>query len=675
MDEPTTRRMDNSAPKLTSKKRKVLIERRRGSPTRRRTDDVLRHTKDIMNSMEQGVLVWSADGCCEMFNARVFDVLELPADGLHVGMQRQDFLGAAIARKEFSTATADTIHKKFSTATPFNFDRKIPSGRIIETMARPRDAGGFVVTFTDVTEARRAVAQIGSAKERAEAAERSLQDELHAIQIEKEAIEKDKEILKRTSLVAEHAKDVITITDRTGTIEWVNRSFVELTGFTLEEAAGHSPDELLFGTETDPKTAMAINAAFQDRQSTKAEVLNYSKTGQAYWVEMEIVPVFNDRGEHTNFIAVERDITDRKLSELRAADALEIERNRQRASELLSHLNEWLQSCKSLDELFDVVSAFLSRVLPGSSGALYTYSNSRDVLDGACAWHEGVLLDHIRPDDCWGLRRGRPYLFGTTDVEFVCQHVEEHTGAEPVGRYFCIPIVAHGETVGLLHIAFSMDECDHNSERAIRERKLAKQCAEQISLAIANVRLRDQLRDQSIRDPLTNLYNRRYFLENCRREIRRAQSRERPLSIISVDVDHFKRFNDNHGHDAGDTVLRSLGETMTKVFCGEDMACRLGGEEFVALLPNRSQQDAVKLAEALRTTVEDLVVRYGDKNLPRISISAGVATFPEDGETPQVLLKAADKALYQAKDLGRNCIAIPASEPGAQTTSPALAAE
>ncbi len=118
MDEPTTRRRDDSAPKLTSKKRKVLIERRRGSPTRRRTDDVLRHTKDIMNSMEQGVLVWSADGCCEMFNARVFDVLELPADGLHVGMQRQDFLGAAIARKEFSTATADTIHKRFSTATP-----------------------------------------------------------------------------------------------------------------------------------------------------------------------------------------------------------------------------------------------------------------------------------------------------------------------------------------------------------------------------------------------------------------------------------------------------------------------------------------------------------------------------------------------------------------------------
>ena len=657
MNELTQTRTDETGSKTRSGKQKRPVERRRGKSTRRRTDDVLRHTEDVMNSMEQGVIVWSPDGSCEMFNSRVIDVLERPAGSLHVGMSLSDFLGVAVDREEYDQARAEWILDRFTSAKPFTFDRQTPSGRTVQTMARPRDTGGFVVTMTDVTHVHRAAAEIQAAKERAEAAEHSLQEELTAIQIEKQSIEQDKEKLKRTSIVAEHAKDVITITDRTGTIEWVNRSFVELTGFTLEEAVGHSPDELLFGSDTDPSTVLAINAAIQDRQGTKTEILNYSKRGRAYWVEMEIVPVFNERGEHTNFITVERDITDRKISELRAARALEIERQHQRESELLSQLNEWLQSCKSLEELFGVVSAFLHRILPGSSGTLYTYSNSRDVLEGACAWNDGVLLDHIRPDDCWGLRRGRPYLYGANEVEFVCQHVEEHTGDEPVGRYFCMPIVAHGETVGLLHISFAAAESNQPSELAEREVKLAKQCAEQISLAIANVRLRDQLRDQSIRDPLTSLFNRRYFLESCRREIRRAQGRERMLSIISVDVDHFKQFNDNHGHDAGDIVLRSLGDLMTKVFVGEDVACRMGGEEFVALLPNRNREEAALLAETLRVAVEELVVRYGRKNLPRISISAGIATYPSDGETPQELLKVADKALYQAKGQGRNCVA------------------
>ncbi len=104
-------------------------------------------------------------------------------------------------------------------------------------------------------------------------------------------------------------------------------------------------------------------------------------------------------------------------------------------------------------------------------------------------------------------------------------------------------------------------------------------------MAIANVKLRDQLRDQSIRDTLTGLFNRRYLLETCRREFSRAQRAQQSVSILSIDVDHFKKFNDNHGHDAGDTVLRAVGKCLENSFRNEDIACRFGGEEFIVVLP------------------------------------------------------------------------------------------
>ncbi len=314
---------------------------------------------------------------------------------------------------------------------------------------------------------------------------------------------------------------------------------------------------------------------------------------------------------------------------------------------LLSELNEWLQSSRSLEELFDMVNAFMTRLLPNCAGSIYVYSNSRDVLDGACSWNGGELHDHIRPEACWGLRRGRTYAYGSSEIDFVCGHIKQDDGRP----YICFPILAHGETVGLMSLmATENAECKKFQEI----RKLAQMCAEQISLAIANVRLRDQLHHQSIRDPLTGLFNRRHFTETLRRHIEHAQRDNLPVTLVSVDVDHFKRFNDNHGHDAGDMVLRAVGAAMDRLCDGDELPCRIGGEEFMALLPNTTLADGVKKAEKLRKTVSEISVRYGDKTLPRISISLGVATFPNHGTIPQDLIKSADNALYAAKANGRD---------------------
>ncbi len=321
-----------------------------------------------------------------------------------------------------------------------------------------------------------------------------------------------------------------------------------------------------------------------------------------------------------------------------------------RAVRLLGELNEWLQSSRSLDELFDMVSRFMTHILPEAEGSVYVYSNSRDVLDGCASWNGGSHKAHIHPEGCWGLRRGRTYEFGASEVDFVCEHAEPHDGRP----YFCFPILAHGETVGLLHLRAheGSGEAFHDSK------KLAQLCAEQISMAIANVRMRDQLHDQSVRDPLTGLFNRRHMTETLRKAISRSQQTGSPPSLIAVDVDHFKKFNDTHGHDAGDMVLRAVGSALETGCDRDEVACRIGGEEFMLILPDNTPDDAMTRAEQIRQAVEAITVRYGEKSLPRITISAGVAHYPTHGVMPQDLMRVADDALYAAKDKGRNQVQV-----------------
>jgi diguanylate cyclase (GGDEF)-like protein len=314
---------------------------------------------------------------------------------------------------------------------------------------------------------------------------------------------------------------------------------------------------------------------------------------------------------------------------------------------LLGELNEWLQSSKSLDELFYMVTRFMTHLLPKASGSIYVYSNSRDVLDGAITWNGGVKKQHIHPEDCWGLRRGRTYSYAEGEVQFKCGHAHD----EEAENYICIPFLAHGETVGMMHLVAHRGV---DNEAFTVQRKLAQLCAEQISLAIANVRMRDELHHQAIRDVLTGLYNRRHLMDTLRRRIETRKSEK--FSIISIDVDYFKKFNDNHGHDAGDTVLRTVGETMIASCDGSEVAARMGGEELMILLPDTSLAEAIERAEALRVAVSELTVRYGDKDLPQITISIGVAEYPTHGTTPQDVVREADVALYEAKDAGRNCV-------------------
>ena len=168
------------------------------------------------------------------------------------------------------------------------------------------------------------------------------------------------------------------------------------------------------------------------------------------------------------------------------------------------------------------------------------------------------------------------------------------------------------------------------------------------------IETRDDLRVQSFRDPLTNLFNRRYMEESLDREILRAERGEHRLGVIMIDIDHFKKVNDTLGHDAGDAVLQQLAEFLQTNIRGADIACRYGGEEFLLILPDAPLEATRDRAEHLRVATQKIELRFEDRELPAPTLSLGVAVFPDHGTTRQALVRAADAALYRAKNSGRN---------------------
>lgn len=304
-----------------------------------------------------------------------------------------------------------------------------------------------------------------------------------------------------------------------------------------------------------------------------------------------------------------------------------------------------LELAETVDESATVIASYLPRLLPNLSGSLYLYNNSRDVLERKAGWgnfeDEPELIEAL---DCWALRRGSPHQFGG-DHALACRHA----GAADVAR-LCLPLVTQGEVIGCLTVTGS-----GLADGADDQRARIGQLAEQLGLALSNVRLRVSLRQQSIIDPLTQLYNRRYLDEVLKGELARSHRSGAPLSVLVLDLDHFKSVNDKFGHEAGDAVLRKVAQTLRDNIRSCDVACRMGGEEMVMLLPECGIEHAIKRANAVRLAIAASAVLHEGQRIA-VTASIGVASYPQHGTAMQELVHAADLALYAAKHDGRNCV-------------------
>jgi diguanylate cyclase (GGDEF)-like protein/PAS domain S-box-containing protein len=464
----------------------------------------------------------------------------------------------------------------------------------------------------------------------------------------------DTEHRRFAELALRHSLEAVLVTDVENRVLWANAGFERMFGHSAPGIRGREVSGLLDGPDTDPRARADLRRAMDDRATVTVEIAHYRADGTRIWVEKTLTPIFDETGRHISNMSISRDITRRRDVEDRARSLLIEEEFRQGERKLLSQVSEWLYSTKSMDELLMVASRSLDTLLPEAEGQLFIYANSRDMLDLKAEWGGSDGPDHIEAGDCWALRRGRAYAYGTRAIEFPCSHA-----ACQDTPYFCLPVIAQGDTIGLLHLSFEGLERSgdgSSNAKALLDRRwdLALLCAEQISLAVANVQLRQELTDQSVRDPLTGLWNRRWFLDAAHKEIKRATRTGSELSLISLDVDHFKRFNDHHGHDAGDVVLREVGALMRQMLAHPLAPCRLGGEEFVVLCPDLEHEAALARAETFREAVAALEVPYAKGILPTISVSAGVASLAEGISQVEDMLKTADEALYAAKKAGRN---------------------
>ncbi len=347
--------------------------------------------------------------------------------------------------------------------------------------------------------------------------------------------------------------------------------------------------------------------------------------------------------------------TNQRLSHLLADQARHAQQFR-----ILAEMSSLLQATTAIDELCAVVADYMERLFPDAEGTFFVYSASRDDLEQKSCWGGFAAREEaalIKPQECWGLRRGRAHRVHGRAARMRCLHVP----ASVEYSYLCTPVLGPDETIGLLHLRFDTAEgtpAAHAGPVWDEREQVTATAAEYLGLALVNLRLRLALQQQSIRDALTGLFNRRFLEETLAQEIRRAERKKSSVCVLMLDIDNFKLFNDTHGHAAGDTLLRKFGALLKDSIRGGDIASRYGGEEFTIVLPDTALQDAQRRATQLLEQIAELHVVLNGSTLGGISASAGVSAYPHHAEKPADVLRAADTALYAAKIAGRNRVEV-----------------
>lgn len=355
---------------------------------------------------------------------------------------------------------------------------------------------------------------------------------------------------------------------------------------------------------------------------------------------------------------LERRVTQRTQELARAQDQLRDSLSQTQAYtrevEAINELVKLLQSCLTMEEAHKLAARVLQRFF--AAGSVLLLNSSRNLLDVAFTWGYGESqTGPFPPESCWALRGGERHLVQPRGLNPLC----EHTADSLEVCHLCLPMIAQGDSLGVLSIDdSSLCECEAGARGVQQKLRLAETLSEQIALAFANLQLRDTLKYQSLRDALTGLFNRRHMEESLDRELLRAARSQTPVTVLMIDIDHFKRFNDVYGHEAGDFLLRELGAMLRSQVRGGDISCRYGGEEFLLIMAETDVESGCHRAENLCEQVRGLQVRYHGETLRKITVSIGVAGFPVNGDSAATIVNAADEALYRAKHEGRDRVAV-----------------
>lgn len=331
-----------------------------------------------------------------------------------------------------------------------------------------------------------------------------------------------------------------------------------------------------------------------------------------------------------------------------SVSALKVERNEISG---IYEASNFLQTCNTMTELAQLLPSVMRAQFPGSKGEVSLFAASRNQLVTLATWDGWTPSQVFAPDDCWALRRGQPHRYVAGGHAPKCAHLHDDGRLETL----CVPLLAHGETIGLLTLGRDPEALGQTDIDVQRKAELV---GRQIGLTLTNLRLRETLKELSIRDPLTSVFNRRYLDSIGAKELAHAARAAQPLCVVMLDIDHFKRFNDLHGHAAGDAALVAVAGYLQKSIRDSDWMFRYGGEEFVLLLCDSDLSEIERRLEDLRAGVERLPISYEGRQLPGVTISMGVTVAAAGRRDLAAVLADADAALYEAKRAGRNTFVL-----------------
>lgn len=412
-------------------------------------------------------------------------------------------------------------------------------------------------------------------------------------------------------------------------------------GMSLDQALAHSPNAL-------EKLKDSWKQSLEGKEYVKNIELDVHNQKHVFEVTSSLIK------DHENKILgachINRNITERLKKENELNKGLNELKDKNEKITLLLDMSDVMLACYSIDELSTITSKYCGKILNFSKGIFYIMHPSKDFLEESANWGSPISdTNNFNQDQCWALRLGHIHHAGFSDTELICEHIN-NPGHEKLS-YLCVPLRAQNDIYGLLYI-------EVDQQLSSNERLLVNAFAELTALALGNVRLRENLSYQSLRDPLTSLYNRRYLEEFLAKQIYQSERTKKPISVLMLDLDHFKRINDVNGHEAGDLILKQLGQLLIKETRAGDIAARYGGEEFVIILYNTNGKIALKRANDIRNLISLLHVKFGAQETGEITASIGISEYPDDGKTGPNLIEAADKALYVAKNTGRNKVVL-----------------
>jgi diguanylate cyclase (GGDEF)-like protein len=330
-------------------------------------------------------------------------------------------------------------------------------------------------------------------------------------------------------------------------------------------------------------------------------------------------------------------------------------------AEALGRFAEIVQQTAAEGELYQLLVRFLEAVVSPTAISVFSLNPSENhlaLVHPARTTDEQFRLPIVtEPMSCRAIRSARDVFFGRRGDPGACE-----CPLASVASHLCLPLMATGQVIGL--VSLQAAEPAHWTARRVR---LAQSLVATASTTLNSIRLLARSRDSAVRDALTHAYNRRFLVEVLPKLVHQGIRSRSPVSALMIDVDHFKDFNDHHGHDAGDRVLAAVARCLAEKIRMSDTLVRYGGEEFAVLLPNTSLTAALAMAERTREAVEAMRTAIPQSDRPlSVTVSIGVASVPEHGASGDDLLLAADKALFRAKEAGRNRVlpAVSACEPG-----------